>query len=120
MALSPDTKSRLLRFAGRSGARLVAFVRDTSTLIIEPADAAERIAANHPFIFTMWHGQFMMLPALHTNDIEVSAIVAKHGDAVAIGELLGRFDISLVPGAGAGDRAKDRGEIGRASCRERV
>ncbi len=109
MALKPDTKSRLFRFAGRSGARLVSFVRDTSTLVVEPSDAAERIAANHPFIFAMWHGQFMMLPALHTTDINVSAMVAKHGDAIAIAELLGRFRISVVLGAGAGERAKDRG-----------
>lgn len=109
MAFSPEMMSRLYRFSGRSAARLVALVRDTSTITVEPADARDLIASHHPFIFAMWHGQFMMLPALHTTGINVSAIVAKHSDAEVLGELLQRFDISIVRGAGAGDRAKDRG-----------
>lgn len=109
MALSPETKSRLFRFAGRSAARLVALVRDTSEIVVEPADAMVLIKANHPFIFAMWHGQFMMEPALHKGEIAVSAIAARHGDAEIVAELLSRFNIELVRGAGANERAKDRG-----------
>ncbi len=109
MAKSTDMKSRLLSLAGRSAARLVAHVRDTSTIVAEPAEGFDPFEKHHPFIMAMWHGQFLMLPARHTTDDKVAAMVARHGDAEVIGEVLTRFNISLVRGAGAGDRAKDRG-----------
>jgi 3-deoxy-D-manno-octulosonic-acid transferase len=76
---------------------------------VEPADATERILAAHPFILAMWHGQFMMMPVLHWGAFRVSAILARHGDAEILGEILPRFNIDLVRGAGAGARQRDRG-----------
>ncbi len=111
MAISPSYKSRLMRLVGRSIAGYMRFVYRTSRVIIEPADAETRIYATHPFILSMWHGQFLMMPLLHTGRARVAAIVARHGDAVALDEILTRFNISLVHGSGAGARQKDRGGV---------
>jgi 3-deoxy-D-manno-octulosonic-acid transferase len=109
MAFSPEHRLKFMRFSGRSLARYISHVRATSTMVIEPANAEQVILDNDPFIFAMWHGQFLMQPALYTGQVRVSAIVARHGDAEIIGEVLERFDIKLVRGAGAGTRKKDRG-----------
>ena len=109
MAFTQEQKLKALRFSGRSLARWIAHVRATSKVIVEPEDAERLILANDPFIFTMWHGQFMMLPALYTGQVKVSAILARHEDAEALGEALERFNIKLVRGAGSANRKKDRG-----------
>ena len=109
MALKPEHKLKVLRTSGRALARYMAHVRTTSNVIVEPDDAERLILAYHPFILAMWHGQFMMVPALHPGRVPVSAMVARHGDAEVIGEALENFQVALVRGAGAGARKKDRG-----------
>ncbi|MDQ8700469.1 glycosyltransferase N-terminal domain-containing protein [Hyphomicrobium sp. LHD-15] len=109
MAQSPRQESRLGRFAGKLGARYTRFVRSSSTVVLEPPDAKERVFAVHPFILAMWHGQFILQPTLHEGAFKVSAIAARHGDATLIRVLLGEFDIDVVQGAGAQGRKRDRG-----------
>ena len=98
-----------MRFSGRSLARWIAHVHATSKIIVEPENAEQHILNNNPFVLAMWHGQFLMMPALYTGQVQVSAILARHGDAEALGEALERFNIKIVRGAGAGERKKDRG-----------
>jgi 3-deoxy-D-manno-octulosonic-acid transferase len=57
----------------------------------------------------MWHGQFMLLPLIKLSDVPVDVMLARHGDAEALGQTLKHFDMQLIRGAGAGSRAKDRG-----------
>ena len=57
----------------------------------------------------MWHGQFMLLPLIRMSDVPVDVMLARHGDAEALGQTLKHFDMQLIRGAGAGSRAKDRG-----------
>jgi len=109
MALSPQQKTRLLKGAGRGLARYLRFVRRRSDVIIDPADARQRAQACHPFIFAMWHGQFLMLPTLHEGAFPVSAMVARHRDADVVGDLLGEFHMQVVRGAGAAGRKRNRG-----------
>ncbi len=109
MRLSPQQKSKLYRFAGRTLARYMRWVHRSSTVVLDPPDVRERLGANHPFILSMWHGQFMMMPVLHIGGYRVAAIVARHGDAEILGEMLPQFNIECVRGAGAAGRAKDRG-----------
>jgi len=111
MAFSPEIKLKVARFSGRSMARYIAHVRATSNIVVEPADAEQIIQDNNPFIFAMWHGQFLMLPTLYTGQVRVSAILARHDDAALLGEILERFNIQLVRGAGAGERKRDRGGV---------
>ncbi len=113
-----DSKTRVTRLAGRTLARLIRHVAQTSQAIYDPPDLMERLAAAHPCIVACWHGQFMMLSTLRPPGAKVSAMVARHGDAELIGEAMRAFDVDLIRGAGAGDRKKDRG--GAAALRASV
>ena len=65
----------------------------------------------------MWHGQFGLLPLIKPDrPADVACMVARHGDAEMIGATLERFGMSLIRGAGAGVRRRDRG--GAAALRE--
>lgn len=118
MAGLPFDKARLNRFAGRLVARYVKFVYQTSRVVSEPADTGAFAKANHPFILAMWHGQFMMLPAVDRGRTRVRSMVARHGDAELIGQVLDYFDMPMIRGAGAGGRQRDRG--GAQALREAV
>jgi 3-deoxy-D-manno-octulosonic-acid transferase len=109
MAQSPRQESKIRRYAGLLGARYTRFVRSSSTVILEPPDAQARVFDLHPFILSMWHGQFVMMPTLHQGAFRVSAIAARHNDAAALRALLGEFKIEVVQGAGAQGRKRDRG-----------
>lgn len=95
---------------GRSLAGLITLVDKTSSKTYEPLDLPAWAADHHPFILACWHGQFMMLATLNRGiGIDIAAMVARHGDADLIGEAMRQFDVTLVRGAGAGHRKKDRG-----------
>ena len=97
------------RLAGHSLARLIRFVARTSTVVDDPPDLLVRLAATHPCIIACWHGQFMMLPTLRPEGVQVAAMVARHGDAEFIGQAMAALDVELIRGAGAGTRKRDRG-----------
>ncbi len=103
------TKTTVVRFGGRTLARLIKHVAKTSAISFEPPDLRARLRATHPCIIASWHGQFMMLCQLHPGDVKVSAMVARHGDAELIAEALAQFNTDLIRGAGAGKRKRDRG-----------
>ncbi len=109
MARLPIDKARLNRIAGRAVARYVEFVYRTSRIVTEPADAGAFVRAQNPFILAMWHGQFLMLPRVDRGGVTVRSMVAKHGDAELIGQVLEHFNMGMIRGAGAGTRRRDRG-----------
>lgn len=108
MAQVPSGKVGAGRIAGRQLARLVRLVHRTSSIVAEPPGILERLAAEHPVIVGLWHGQFMMA-SMHRPDVPVAAMVARHGDAEFIGATMQSLGVELVRGAGAGGRKKDRG-----------
>lgn len=95
--------------AGRSLGGYIAWVDRTSRVVSEPLDAQAALRAGHPGIIATWHGQFMMLVTQWPKELRVGAMVARHGDAELIGKALGRYNVELIRGAGAGQRKKDRG-----------
>lgn len=102
-------KARLIGPGSGALARYIRLVHRTARIVCDPPDAIARFAGHHPMIFAMWHGQFMMLPALNPASVKVKIMVARHGDAELIGGILTRFGMDLIRGAGAGGRKKDRG-----------
>lgn len=104
-----EMKTTLMRFGGRTLARLITHIAATSRVSYEPEDLPALLRATHPCIVASWHGQFMMLAILHPGDVKVSAMVARHGDAELIGEAMRHLNTELIRGAGAGWRKKDRG-----------
>lgn len=109
MVRLPLNKAQLSRIGSGALARYIKFVHRTSRIVFEPADGAARFAGHHPMIFALWHGQFLMLPALNPDSVKVKIMVARHGDADVLGDLLTRFGMGLIRGAGAGLRKRDRG-----------
>jgi len=110
MANTTSDKPQFLHRA--SGGLLAAYIRlvhATSRVVRDPPDIETRLRELHPFIFAMWHGQFMMLPKIRPDNIPVRIMVARHGDAEILGQALQRFDMDLIRGAGAGERRRDRG-----------
>ncbi len=119
MANSPQRKNRLRKLAGRSLAGYASLVARTSHAVFQPADALDRLRAQHPAIQALWHGQFLTVPALSPTDVPARIMVARHGDADILGHALESFQhIELIRGAGAGGRLKDRG--GAAALRASV
>ncbi|MBS0270927.1 MAG: DUF374 domain-containing protein, partial [Proteobacteria bacterium] len=104
-----ETKKTLLRLGGQTLARLIRHVANSSKIIHEPPDLLERLSDTHPCIVACWHGQFMMIATLRPENVKISAMVARHGDAEIISETLKAIDVDLIRGAGAGWRKRDRG-----------
>lgn len=110
MARPPETTSKRSRLAGRLIARLIRLVERTSEAVYEPSDLLETLKHEHPCIVAVWHGQFMLTSGFKpAPEVEVAAMVARHGDAELIGAAMEEFDVRLIRGAGAGIRRKDRG-----------
>jgi 3-deoxy-D-manno-octulosonic-acid transferase len=102
---------------GAFAAWYVRLVYATSTIKREPANTDDKLFAQHPQILAMWHGQFLLLPKLKPErPADVRAMVSRHGDAEAIGAVLEHFGMSLIRGAGAGKRRRNRG--GATAMRE--
>ena len=98
-------------------AAYIRLVYATSTIKRDPTDTDAKLFAAHPQILAMWHGQFLLLPKLKpTRPSDVRAMVSRHGDAEIVGSVLTRFGMSLIRGAGAGKRRRDRG--GATAVRE--
>jgi 3-deoxy-D-manno-octulosonic-acid transferase len=104
-------KRGFARFGGKWLVRYIRFVRASSRLVCEPADAVARAEQIDPAILSLWHGQFVMVPVLVPPTIKVKCMVAKHGDGDIIGDVLTGFDMGLIRGAGAGKRKRDRGGV---------
>lgn len=98
-----------LSAAGTLASSYIKLVSKTSRLVTDPPDLYERLKQEEPFIAAMWHGQFLMIPAVAPKGFDVRCLVARHGDAEIVGRLLARFRMGLIRGAGAGNRRKDRG-----------
>lgn len=105
----PIDKPQLRRTAGRTLAHYIQFVLRTSRVTMDPPDASAQLAAEAPAIIAMWHGQFMLIPALKPAGLATRVMVAQHGDAEILAETLRRFEAELIRGAGAGTRQRNRG-----------
>ena len=87
----------------------IKFVINTSTVVADPPNWLARAQALHPSIIALWHGQFFLLPGIYPPVIPGRAMVSRHDDAEALARVLRYFGLSLIRGAGAGTRRRDRG-----------
>src|SRR6186713_2190985 len=71
--------------AGSLLARYIRFVARTSWQTPEMTESFEDHQGHHPCIIAMWHGQFMLLPLIKLSDVPVDVMLARHGDAEALG-----------------------------------
>ena len=104
------SSGRLVALGSALGAAYIRLAYNTSRVRRDPPDTDIKLFAEHPQIFAMWHGQFGMLPKIKPDrPADVAAMVARHGDAELIAGVLSRFGMSLIRGAGAGYRRRNRG-----------
>jgi len=102
---------------GALAAAYIALVYATSRIKRDPEDTDAKLFSQHLQILAMWHGQFLLLPKLKPErPADVWAMISRHGDAALIGDVLERFGLSLIRGAGVGKRKRDRG--GATALRE--
>ena len=109
MARNPFDKRARNRLLGGLAGRYIRFVERSSTLMPGSDDATAVMAAHHPAIIAMWHGEFMLVAPLAPKGFGFANMVARHGDAELIGTALETFDMTLVRGGGAAGRRRDRG-----------
>ncbi len=64
-----------------------------------------------PFIGSLWHGRFIMMPFAWRSKYRIGAIVSKHGDGEFISRVLTNFNFVNVRGSSnaANKKRKDRG-----------
>jgi 3-deoxy-D-manno-octulosonic-acid transferase len=108
MTAKTPEKRRVSRAAGRALARYTDFVVRTSRAAFDPPDAYDALARAEPAILAIWHGQFLLMPAMQ-GPKRAHIMVARHGDGEIIAEVLRHYGSELIRGAGAGSRRKDRG-----------
>jgi len=108
MTAKTPEKRRVSRAAGRALARYTDFVVGTSRAAFDPPDAYDVLARAEPAILAIWHGQFLLMPAMQ-GPKRAHIMVARHGDGEIIAEVLRHYGSELIRGAGAGSRRKDRG-----------
>lgn len=103
--------SRIITALGSTIAEsYIRFVFRTSRVFRDPPDTAATLFGQHPQIFAVWHGQFMMVPAIKPGTpADIAIIVSRHRDAEILANLLQRFGMRPVRGAGANQRKGDRG-----------
>ena len=118
MARLPIDKSRLSRLIGRAVARYMDFVYRNSRVVVEPAEAEPFLSLHRPAIIAVWHGQFLMAPKVKPAPLPLAIMLARHGDAEPFAEALGRFNTTLIRGAGAGDRRRNKNRGGLHALRE--
>jgi len=100
----------VVAFGSALAATYIRLVYNTSEVRRDPPDTDAKLFSEHPQIFAMWHGQFMMLPKIKPDrPADVACMVARHGDAELMGAVLKHFGMWLIRGAGAGGRRRDRG-----------
>ena len=97
------------RVVGAGVAGYIGLVERTSRTPPLMHDYAAILAAEHPMIIAMWHGQFMLLPTMSQFGIPAKAMLALHRDAEGLGHALERYGVGLIRGAGASAKGKDRG-----------
>lgn len=106
----PKQDRKLIHYiAGGMLARYLRLVRSTGKMRSEPSNLVEHALTNAPCICAVWHGQFLLVPTLNEASMPWRVLVARHGDAEAVGVALEHFDMKLIRGAGAGLRKRDRG-----------
>jgi lysophospholipid acyltransferase (LPLAT)-like uncharacterized protein len=83
-------------------------VRNTSRVILEPADLYERWHPDLPFIAAMWHGQHFLTPFAKPDSVEVKVLVSRHRDGEINAIAAERLGIGTIRGSGDHGRRYDR------------
>jgi lysophospholipid acyltransferase (LPLAT)-like uncharacterized protein len=98
-------------------AKYFRLVGATTRFVTEPADCAETLALEVPFIVAMWHGQHFLTHVAQFGRLGVSVLISRHGDGEINAVIARRLGVALIRGSG-GSREKMQKRGGVAALRE--
>src|SRR5262249_15970496 len=85
-------------------AEYLRLVRNTSRLVLDPADFYEQIGPDVPFIAAMWHGQHFMMPFFRRDPLRAKVLVSLHRDGEINAIAARRLGIGTIRGSGTHGR----------------
>lgn len=99
------TAIRLIAFALHGWVRLV---WKTGRLVHDARETDNKILQNHPQIVATWHGQFLLTVKTNPEDraAPITVIASRHMNGEMAAQMLHRFGVKTVRGAGAQGRTK--------------
>ncbi len=103
------TKKRKVSWGAVLIARYIRFVWRSNRITFEPENLQDILEQQHPLILAVWHGQFILSPLLRPENIDARVLVARHGDAQLIGQVMEQLGAGIILGAGAGHKKVDKG-----------
>jgi lysophospholipid acyltransferase (LPLAT)-like uncharacterized protein len=89
---------------GFLSAEYLRLVRNTSSLVVDPADFYERIGPDVPFITAMWHGQHFMMPFFRRDPLKAKVLISRHRDGEINAIAAERLGIGIIRGSGTHGR----------------
>jgi lysophospholipid acyltransferase (LPLAT)-like uncharacterized protein len=98
-------------------AKYFGLVVATTRFVAEPADYAETLVPEVPFIAAMWHGQHFLTHVAKFGRVDVSVLISRHGDGELNAIIARRVGLTLIRGSG-GSREKMQKRRGAAALRE--
>jgi lysophospholipid acyltransferase (LPLAT)-like uncharacterized protein len=86
---------------GFLAAQYIRLVGSTCRVVLEPADAYQRIEPELPVILAMWHGQHMLVPIAKLNHHRAKVLISRHRDGEINAIAAERLGIGTIRGSGA-------------------
>ena len=99
-------------------AKYIRFTRRNNQFTLEPENMDDYFRAHDPFILSVWHGQFLLIPTIRPDDISGTIVVGRHGDAELAAKVVKRFGVKAIRGSGAAGRRSGRDRGGAQVLRE--
>ena len=88
---------------GTLAAEYLRLVARTSSFVLEPHDAYERMAPRLPFIIAMWHGQHFLSAFGARPEYKAKVLISRHRDGEINAIAAERLGIGTIRGSGAHD-----------------
>ena len=85
-------------------AKYIRFTWNNNRFVFEPAEMHDHFREHNPFILSVWHGQFLLIPLIRPDDISGTIVVGRHGDAELAANVVKRFGVTPIRGSGSGGR----------------
>lgn len=101
---------RTQKLAGTLIAGYLAFVHRTSRFVVEPADLYDRLDADQPVIWAVWHGQHLLVAYFRKPEYRTAALLSRHRDGEINAQALARMGVTGIRGSGNTRRdGRDKG-----------
>jgi lysophospholipid acyltransferase (LPLAT)-like uncharacterized protein len=85
---------------GIAAAHYLRLVWGTTRIVVEPADAYDRVDADLPIILAMWHGQHFLMPFIRRPHDRAKVLVSRHRDGEINAITAERLGVEAIRGSG--------------------